>query len=263
MAKPAKQQLPNPPHPFALLFPPMTKEAFKGLAADIRANGLNTPIVTFKDKTLEGIHRERACVETGVGLRYTSFQGNDDEALALVVSANLHRRHLTKSQRAMVAAKITTMRQGERTDLKPSATLRKVSRKSAATSLDVSERSVDNASTVHKHGAPELVEAVETGAIPVNVAAGLTHASKEEQREAVKNVKRGCDDKGKPSPAAKKQLKAVAAMAKASSGGWARRCRKSRAAASLRTPDRVPRRSRRPSMGLRQTSSGMSFNRSG
>jgi hypothetical protein len=61
---------------------------------------------------------------------------------AYVVSLNLRRRHLNESQRAMVAAKLATMRQGERTDLEPSANFQKVSQADAAKLLNVSPRSV-------------------------------------------------------------------------------------------------------------------------
>jgi hypothetical protein len=60
----------------------------------------------------------------------------------LVISLNLHGRHLSESQRAMVAAKLANMRQGERTDLEPSANWQKVSIRRAAEILNVSERSV-------------------------------------------------------------------------------------------------------------------------
>src|SRR5262249_35735680 len=154
--------------------------------------------------------------ETGVDLRYTSFQGNDDEALALVVSANLHRRHLTASQRAMVASKLTTMKHGG--DRKTPDQAAKLPTHKAAAALGVSERSITDASAARKYGTPELAEAVESGVMPVSVAADLTHAPKEEQREAVENAKRACDAKGRPSAAAKKKLKAASTMAKAASG---------------------------------------------
>ena len=64
---------------------------------------------------------------------------------AFVVSKNLHRRHLTISQRQMVAAHMATMEQGSRTDLEPSADSQKVSVSEAAKLLNVGERGVHHA----------------------------------------------------------------------------------------------------------------------
>jgi len=215
MAKPAKQQTPLEPHRFALLLPPMTKEAFKDLTADIASNRLNNPIVTFEGKTLDGVHREKACVETHSPLRYEEFKGNAKAALNYVISANLRRRHLSKSQCAMVAAKLADAKLGG--DRKTQDQSAKVQSRGAAAALGVSKRIVDDASAIHKHGTPELAAAVESGTIPVKTAADLTHAPKEVQREVVESVKRELDAKGKPSPAAKKRLRAAAAAAKTSS----------------------------------------------
>jgi hypothetical protein len=66
-----------------------------------------------------------------------------------------------ESQRAWVAAKIENMRQGERTDLEPSANLHKVDRKAAATMLNVSERSFASAAVVRDKATPEPQAAVE------------------------------------------------------------------------------------------------------
>ncbi|MFZ0853639.1 MAG: hypothetical protein WAO08_31140 [Hyphomicrobiaceae bacterium] len=94
---------------------------------------------------------------------------------------------------------------------------------------------MDDASTVHKHGAPELVEAVKDGEVSVKVAADLTHAPKEVQREVVESVKRELDDKGKPSPAVKKQLRTAAAAAKASSGRKGKSVPKAKADGEMKT----------------------------
>jgi hypothetical protein len=48
-----------------------------------------------------------------------------------------------------VAARLANMRQGERTDLEPSANLPKVSQPDAAKLLTVSERSLRDAKAVH------------------------------------------------------------------------------------------------------------------
>lgn len=61
---------------------------------------------------------------------------------------NLHRRHLSESQRGMVAAKLANMTQGQRTDLEPSANLQNVTRTDAAALLNVSTRTVAAAANV-------------------------------------------------------------------------------------------------------------------
>ena len=81
---------------------------------------------------------------------FGSLPGDGSDPLAFVVSTNLHRRHLTESQRASVAARLANMRQGARTDREPRANLHEVSTSSAAEMLNVSERSVKSARKVHE-----------------------------------------------------------------------------------------------------------------
>jgi hypothetical protein len=96
------------PHPLAGLFPLMTGPAFQDLCADIARHGLREPIVLHQDKVLDGRNRLVACIETGTPPAFREWGGPDP--VAFILSANLHRRHLDESQRAMVAAKIATMR---------------------------------------------------------------------------------------------------------------------------------------------------------
>ncbi len=95
-----------------------------------------------------------------------------------MISANLRRRHLDESQRAMIADKIANMAQGQRTDLQPSANLRKVGQPEAARMLKVSPRSMQNARVVRKRGLPSLARRVERGEVSASLAAQVARLPK-------------------------------------------------------------------------------------
>jgi len=117
--------------------------------------------------------------------KFGSDASDGTDPVAFVLSINLHRRHLTESQRSSVAAKLANMRQGERTDLEPSANLPKVSQADAAGMLNVSERSVTTAKKVLDHGSPELAAAVDSGAVSVSAAAAVSDLPQDEQAAIV------------------------------------------------------------------------------
>ena len=97
-------------HPFADVLPLLEGEAFDSLVADIRANGLLEPITIHEGLILDGRNRYRACEAAGIEPKFLEFDG--DDPLGFVLSLNVHRRHLSESQRGMVVAKLATMRQG-------------------------------------------------------------------------------------------------------------------------------------------------------
>ena len=92
-----------PFHPAANLFPLLEVESpeFGELVQDIREHGLLQPIVLCDGKILDGRNRYRACQHAGVEPRFVEWSG--DSPTAYVLSLNLHRRHLTDGQRAMIA----------------------------------------------------------------------------------------------------------------------------------------------------------------
>lgn len=175
-------------HPVAELFPWLGEDELDDLADDIATNGLRQKIIKLADGRLaDGRNRELACQIAGVEPQYLTLPAGtpDERIVKSIISANLKRRHLTASQKAMVAASIANMRQGERTDLEPSATLPKVSRAEAAELVGVSERTVTSAAKVQNES-PELIEPVLQGKIDVHTAAQAADLPPEEREEIAK-----------------------------------------------------------------------------
>jgi N6-adenosine-specific RNA methylase IME4/ParB-like chromosome segregation protein Spo0J len=165
-------------HPLAEIFPLIEGQDFTDVVADIRARGLREPVVLFEGKILDGRNRYRACIEAGIECRVETYTGNDP--VGYVISLNLRRRHLSESQRAMVAAKLATLHDGQRADLVEGLPIGRASKL-----LNVGDRSVARARTVQNMGAPELIHAVEAGKVSVSVAADIATESPEQQREIV------------------------------------------------------------------------------
>jgi N6-adenosine-specific RNA methylase IME4/ParB-like chromosome segregation protein Spo0J len=165
-------------HVLANVFPLLEGEAFDELVADIREHGLHEAIVVYEGRILDGRNRYRACGAAGVEPTFTVYQG--DDPVAYVVSLNLRRRHLSESQRAMVAAKLATLRDGQRADLVKGVPIGR-----ASALLKVSERSIARAREVMSCGAAELVQAVEHGRVSVSAAADIATQPIQQQRELV------------------------------------------------------------------------------
>lgn len=99
-------------HPFANLFPMMTDAEYNAHRDDIGRTGINHPIVLHRGAILDGRNRYRAALELNIGIATQVFAGSDREALDLVCSENIHRRHLTTEQRALIAARMAEIRLG-------------------------------------------------------------------------------------------------------------------------------------------------------
>jgi ParB-like chromosome segregation protein Spo0J len=91
-------------HPLADIFPLMEGEEFDALVADIKANGLISPVVVHEDMILDGRNRYRACLEGGIEPTFRPYTG--DDPAAYVISANIHRRHLTTEQKRDLIARL-------------------------------------------------------------------------------------------------------------------------------------------------------------
>jgi ParB family chromosome partitioning protein len=157
------------------------------LAADIAGHGQREPIWLHADgRVIDGRNRWLACEVALVEPVTRTYEGADDELVRFVLSLNLHRRHLTTSQRAMVASRVADMEPGPNRD---TGNIAGVSQGEAAEMLAVSERSVRTARTVQDKGVPELVAAVDAGELSVAKAAAIATSPDWLQREAVRAIK--------------------------------------------------------------------------
>jgi hypothetical protein len=180
-------------HEVSSVFPPMGERDYQALKTDIAQNGLKQPVIVHENKIVDGRQRYRACLELGIEPRLVEWYG-EGSLVSFAVSMNLHRRHLTTSQRALLAADLRPLfdmearsRQGTRTDL--GANLREGEKGKASAQVaeivGVSARSVETASRVRQRAVPELVEAVRRGDVPVSTAALIADLAPEDQEKVV------------------------------------------------------------------------------
>jgi hypothetical protein len=93
-----------------------------------------------------GIERARSLAWHRVAMR--GYGGADP--VGFVISMNLHRRHLNESQRACVAAKVSTREKGERSDIGRFAGFARLTQAAAAALLNTSERSIRSAKQLER-----------------------------------------------------------------------------------------------------------------
>lgn len=182
------------PHEYANLFPMLPDAELQELANDIKAHGLQVPVTTYQGKILDGRNRWRACEIAGVEPTTAEYTG--DDPLAFVVSGNLHRRHLSESQRGMVAAKLSGLPSHRPSEISgPIGPLK--STQEAADMLNIGSMTVKRARAVVTKGTPELNAAVESGDITVNAASEIAKLPASRQLEVLAEGPEAVKEKAK------------------------------------------------------------------
>jgi ParB-like chromosome segregation protein Spo0J len=97
------------PHALASLFPGIPDDELQALADDIRAHGQREPVLTFEGKVLDGWNRVRACRLIGRKPWLMEFDPVSAKMTpeALVISANLRRRHLSVGQMSAIVVELS------------------------------------------------------------------------------------------------------------------------------------------------------------
>lgn len=190
-----------PFHPYADLFPLIEGEEFLSLVADLKTNGLLERIVILDGMILDGRNRYRAAIAAGLireddgpdhGKHFVDLLaagGGEVDPLAFVFSKNIHRRHLSISQRAYAMAEYETLRHGgARKPAEQDAMLRlepiapePKTRANLAQIGQVSERSITTAAVVRDHAIDDVKMAVKSGAVTVSTAEKIARLPEQEQ----------------------------------------------------------------------------------
>jgi N6-adenosine-specific RNA methylase IME4 len=156
-------------HSLAALIPMMSESEYGALVIDIRNRGQIEPIVLYEGKVIDGRHRNRACRELGVNPSTVVYTG--DDPVGHVVALNVHRRHLSASQKAVVALEVERAYAAETKVGRP----RKLSQdcenigsppihaaKKAAAAVGVSARYIIDAKAIERD-APDLLPRIASG----------------------------------------------------------------------------------------------------
>lgn len=167
-------------HPAAVLFPAMPRKQFEELMEDIKRNGLREPVFANKElQVFDGRHRLQACRALGwKSIEAWIMNWSEEKITGVSISANLHRRHLDKTQRALIAAR-----------LKVGVTRETESIARLATQMNVSKRSIDRALVVVRKGSHQLQQDVDAGRITLAAAVEIADLPLGEQELLLKDTK--------------------------------------------------------------------------
>lgn len=173
-------------HPLCTLFPRVDGAEFDALVADVKANGLRQPIVLHDGMILDGGNRYRACVEAGVKPSFVKFDG--DNLVSFVLSANLHRRHLSTGQQAAIVASAQDWAKAQTVGKPKSGNVAGLERvQDRAAQSGASERTQRMADKVAKAD-PDLAKKVAHGEVSLPKAAAKVDGNKPKKPKRELNV---------------------------------------------------------------------------
>ncbi|MYN64627.1 MAG: hypothetical protein F4X11_06315 [Acidobacteria bacterium] len=177
-------------HPVADVFPLLSKDEITALAADIQTHGQRLPVLLQRaddgaDLVLDGRNRLLACEEAGLEPLVAEVEPAAD-AVRVIVSVNLVRRHQGDSQRAMSAARLVNLARGRPAQI---ASIDAISQGMAAGLLCLGRATVQRAVAILHD--PILAPAVDAGEVAVSDAYAIRHESDEAKRRALATVTDG------------------------------------------------------------------------
>ncbi|MHB1030050.1 MAG: DNA methyltransferase [Pirellulaceae bacterium] len=184
-------------HPICLLFPELPKQELDDLAADIKEKGLFNAVVLYEGKILDGRNRYKACEIAGVEPRFVEWSGGSP--LEWVVSENLVRRHLSSSQRAILALDLLPLLEKEAArrqrlsggrGKKVAKKLAKVGSENGKSSKVAARMTKTNSTYIEaakqiSRNAPEVLDKVRSGVLKIPDATKVAKLSAKERKRVL------------------------------------------------------------------------------
>lgn len=149
-------------HELSTVFGDMPADELKELAADIKANGQQQPIIVTGNEIVDGWHRYNACMQAGREPVMEEYDEEIDGPLeAFVLSANLFRRQMTGEQRAQLAAAAMGYKAGKGRGSRKGVSLAQVAA-AAKVSQSTAKRAVRGTKPEKKEKAAPTLEGLKT-----------------------------------------------------------------------------------------------------
>jgi phage N-6-adenine-methyltransferase len=177
-------------HKYANLFPLLEGEDYNNLKEDIKKNGQLEAIYLFDNQIIDGRNRYRVCLDLGIKPKIKEYGGKKEDLLSFILSLNLHRRHMSTNEKALLGVELIELFKEEAANRQKSG-LKQFSssasgdahgqgKSSAAAGklIGVSSSSIERTARIVAHGVPDLVDQVRNNQI--NLSEGY-EISKHEQ----------------------------------------------------------------------------------
>ncbi|OQA15660.1 MAG: hypothetical protein BWY63_02883 [Chloroflexi bacterium ADurb.Bin360] len=172
-------------HPLSAAFPAMPDEDFQALKDSIDAIGVQNPITLFEGMVIDGWHRYTAANDLGMHCPVVDL-GNVDPR-EFVLAQNKARRHVTQAQLALATTAVYAWKPvgANQHESRVATECPPRSNAELAAISGVGVATIKQAKSVQSNAAPEVIEAVKSGAIGLPKAAAIAKLPKEEQAAAI------------------------------------------------------------------------------
>jgi hypothetical protein len=174
-------------HPIAACYPRLPESECEALKQQIRIHGLQKDIILYDGQILDCYDHARACLELGITPRYTTPEIRDP--VEYVIAQNELRRHLTRSQKAVVGEQLARLKPDS-----PQVT------QQIATRLGVGPSTIQKVRYLRINGFGELLLAIAEGRIGVDAARQIAHLEKNNQPAARQSALTGTKDTSPAEP---------------------------------------------------------------